>query len=358
MRAATAAGVTRLADVTGLDRIGVPVWQAVRPRSRSVTTHQGKGWTIEQAQLSALMEAIECDAAESWTGPARRAAWNDLPLKHRVNDIGAFGIASAPLDPAAVISWTLAEPLGSSPPFYVPIASVSLDTTIVDAPPGLRSSNGQAAHFDLDAAMLKALLELIERDATTEMLEGNPNLRTLYRCDPPAERWFADIEAVLTRLGIELRLHRPPTLAGCTTIVVELLEPDAAPAPHAWLYGSAAAADPITALHGALLEVIQCRASYIAWVRDDLLVAPASMDAALDEAIYGLEVLPTLSSPDPWENTPPPTNFGVESIIAALASYGFGQAGCLVLPTADPSIHAVKCIVPGLAAPGRRRRPC
>ena len=32
--AARHAGVTRLADLTGLDRLGVPVWQAVRPWSR------------------------------------------------------------------------------------------------------------------------------------------------------------------------------------------------------------------------------------------------------------------------------------------------------------------------------------
>ena len=38
-------GITRLADLTGLDRIGVPVFAAVRPNSRSVATSQGKGLT-------------------------------------------------------------------------------------------------------------------------------------------------------------------------------------------------------------------------------------------------------------------------------------------------------------------------
>mgnify|MGYP006149433749 FL=1 len=35
--AARALGVTRLADVTGLDRIGIPVFQAVRPLSLSLS---------------------------------------------------------------------------------------------------------------------------------------------------------------------------------------------------------------------------------------------------------------------------------------------------------------------------------
>jgi len=52
-------GVTRVGNVTGLDRIGIPVTVAVRPNSRSVSVSQGKGLGISQAFASALMEAIE-----------------------------------------------------------------------------------------------------------------------------------------------------------------------------------------------------------------------------------------------------------------------------------------------------------
>jgi hypothetical protein len=37
------AGITRLADVTGLDRVGIPVYQAIRPGSRNLSVSQGKG---------------------------------------------------------------------------------------------------------------------------------------------------------------------------------------------------------------------------------------------------------------------------------------------------------------------------
>jgi len=52
-------GITRLGNITGLDRIGIPVAVAVRPNSRSVSVSQGKGLELAQAMASALMEACE-----------------------------------------------------------------------------------------------------------------------------------------------------------------------------------------------------------------------------------------------------------------------------------------------------------
>ena len=57
-------GITRLADLTGLDRVGVPVWSAVRPRTRSLSVSQGKGIDATQAEVSAVVEAIELWCAE------------------------------------------------------------------------------------------------------------------------------------------------------------------------------------------------------------------------------------------------------------------------------------------------------
>src|SRR4051812_32950415 len=67
-------GITRLGNVTGLDRIGIPVAVAVRPNSRSVSVSQGKGLDWEQAMASALMEACEGFHAEE-IGPVRTAAY-------------------------------------------------------------------------------------------------------------------------------------------------------------------------------------------------------------------------------------------------------------------------------------------
>ena len=64
-------GITRLADITGLDFLGVPVAQAVRPGAATVTVSQGKGATRAAAMVSAAMEAIELSCAENAVPPAR-----------------------------------------------------------------------------------------------------------------------------------------------------------------------------------------------------------------------------------------------------------------------------------------------
>ena len=48
-----AMGITRVADLTGLDRIGLPVAAAFRPNSRSLAVHQGRGYSRAAAKVSA-----------------------------------------------------------------------------------------------------------------------------------------------------------------------------------------------------------------------------------------------------------------------------------------------------------------
>ena len=55
-RARVTCGVTRVADITGLDHVGIPVALACRPNSRSLSVSQGKGLTLDAAKASALME--------------------------------------------------------------------------------------------------------------------------------------------------------------------------------------------------------------------------------------------------------------------------------------------------------------
>ena len=75
-----AMGITRLADLTGLDRIGVPVFAAVRPNARSVATSQGKGLAQDAARVGALMEAVESwHAVDQQDGPR--------PAPHRAQQV-------------------------------------------------------------------------------------------------------------------------------------------------------------------------------------------------------------------------------------------------------------------------------
>src|ERR1700761_3207352 len=57
-------GVTRVADITGLDRIGIPVYSAIVPDSAdNISVYNGKGRRPIDAKAGALMEAIERQTA-------------------------------------------------------------------------------------------------------------------------------------------------------------------------------------------------------------------------------------------------------------------------------------------------------
>lgn len=84
-------GLTRLADVTGLDSIGIPVVSAIRPMGRSLSTQQGKGRTLLAAKVSALMESIE-----TWHGEELRLAERTASFTELKRQLGAAAVA--PID--------------------------------------------------------------------------------------------------------------------------------------------------------------------------------------------------------------------------------------------------------------------
>ncbi|MGH7004057.1 MAG: YcaO-like family protein, partial [Alphaproteobacteria bacterium] len=71
-------GIVRIAEVTGLDRIGIPVWMAVRPNSRTLAVSQGKGVSAAHARASAVMEAAEIAIAENIPVPSIVASRAEL----------------------------------------------------------------------------------------------------------------------------------------------------------------------------------------------------------------------------------------------------------------------------------------
>lgn len=59
-------GVTRVTDITWLDKIGIPVYAGIRPYAAtgSLNVHAGKGLRANEAKIGAFMESIEFSLAE------------------------------------------------------------------------------------------------------------------------------------------------------------------------------------------------------------------------------------------------------------------------------------------------------
>src|SRR5438445_1452716 len=68
-------GVTRVADTSGLDTVGMHIFSAIRPTDgdlSGISVYNGKGLTKADSRAGAMMEAIERYRAESWIGRVYR----------------------------------------------------------------------------------------------------------------------------------------------------------------------------------------------------------------------------------------------------------------------------------------------
>ncbi len=93
-RLAPVMGITRVANVTGLDTVGIPVVMICRPNSRSVAVSQGKGIDLASARASGLMEAAELYHAETITLPLHLATYEELRYQHNVVEVDELPWAS------------------------------------------------------------------------------------------------------------------------------------------------------------------------------------------------------------------------------------------------------------------------
>lgn len=354
-------GVTRFADVTGLDRIGLPVWQAVRPWSRSVSVHQGKGVDAGAARIGAAMEAIECCHAEAFAAPVLQCRFGELPASERAPDADDFAVRRNGLLVDQRLDWVAAERCRGAGRLWVPLASVSLDLT-KQWPAGIApSSNGQGAGFDDDHATLKALCELIERDAMALWAAGNIVTRLADEIDLdtvaalPGADWYRFL-ARCRSLGIVVRAYRVAAVIALPVIAVELHDRSGEAIAHALCGGTCAHPDPMIALRGAFLEAVQSRLTIIAGSRDDLPLG----NPGLHKAVFG-HALPRSSGgldfADCWPDWPQDKGAALAAMLEALARAGYPDAVQLRLSPADCPVVSMRVLVPGLGIGDRCRRP-
>ena len=168
---AAAFGITRIANLTGLDRTGIPVAMVCRPNARSSAVFNGKGVDIVAAQASALMEAAETWHAENVRLPLQFGSFADLSGGHSLVDVD--GLPRTPgteFDSRMPILWVEGRNLMDNGAIWLPFEIVHADSRIPGAPMSgcfSMSTNGLASGNRLLEAVSHALCEIIERDATS-----------------------------------------------------------------------------------------------------------------------------------------------------------------------------------------------
>jgi ribosomal protein S12 methylthiotransferase accessory factor len=345
-------GVTRLADVTGLDRIGVPVFQAIRPLSRSLTVSQGKGLTPDAARVSALMEAIELHQAEGIAadafGPATAsgaALWRRmLPAFHQ----------ERPFDAALPRGWVTGVDLLGGGALRVPHGLVSMDCTLARPDDLWPNTNGLASGNDMVEAEVGALCEAIERDSHARWMAAPGSARRATAFDPATidDRAGCWLLAKVARAGLRCLLWDMSAAHGIATIGCAIVEPGPSGAlvlPPA--FGAGCHPHAPVALTRAVLEAAQTRAALVAGSRDDLADSdyadPGAQRSALMFATRDFGGAPARSWRDVPSHDLPSGDAERDLLLRACADAGCGAVACLDLGAAGGVAAVVRIVVPG-----------
>ena len=260
------AGVTRVAEITHMDRIGIPVYISIRPDSRSLAVDSGKGTTAMQAKCSASMEALE------------RWALDEVPIAS-FRALGKTGPMNFALNRGAVVHGdgsqrlTNAIDLRTGNVVRVPYFAVKMyeGAEQLQEKPWFASTNGMSAGSTREEAIKSGLFEVIERDgvhlAMNRVVSGVP--AALDRLDT------GSIDDCEGRDLLEM-IH----FAGCEAFIYDCRNELKIPCFQCLLVdrergvhlakGYRCHCDKHIALTGAICEAAQSRCVVLAGARDDV----------------------------------------------------------------------------------------
>jgi ribosomal protein S12 methylthiotransferase accessory factor len=259
-------GITRVADVTGLDVLGVPVAMAVRPLARTLSVSQGKGQTLLLAKISGAMESLEFWHTEFNHPPLshRHVPARELDLPYRIEQCASgpelLVAAGTPLDWVDAIGLST----GSTVPVPARIVTVPRDQRTW-SPSGLSwSTNGLASGNSRQEASLHALYEVLERDAISCRISGMPveYIAPASVTDPGC----AELIERIMDAGATLRITRVPSRFDVPCFGATVWSPEFPMTCVGW----GAHLDAGVAVSRAVTEAVQSRLTAIAGSRDDI----------------------------------------------------------------------------------------
>jgi YcaO-like protein with predicted kinase domain len=352
-------GITRVANVTGLDRIGLPVVMVCRPNARSVTVAQGKGVDLDAARASGLMEAAEAHHAETIEAPLKLASARELRRRHRLIDIerlprsleGAF-------DEGLQTLWIEGRELIGGELLWLPLELVGADFTL-PLPPGSgcfpATTNGLASGNHLLEAIAHGLFEVVERDATTLWRLGGAAARGATRLDLESvlDPLCCEVLERFARAEVEVAVWETTSdvgLAAFVCLIVGRRDESADPELGAGCH-------PVreVALLRALTEAAQARMTYITGARDDFapqLYQPETRRSRLREsrawlageaASRDFAAVPSAEHEDVGRD--------VSFALARLQAVGIEEVVAVDLTKPELGLPVARVVIPGLEAP-------
>jgi YcaO-like protein with predicted kinase domain len=349
-------GLTRLANITGLDRIGVPTVLSIRPNSALLSADAGKGFTVEAATASAVMECVERFHGETAQLQETRCSYERMSETCEMIAIDRLPLArGAHFSARQPVSWTLGWDLLGEREVAAPAMLVRLDKwrTRERVPlPFQMGSNGLSAGNNLLEAVDGGLLECVERDAVACQRVASERYGTpipsvdLTTIEHPAVRELLDR---FERAGVGTVLYDCTVDTGIPVYMAYVYDKQLR---HIGIYrGYGAHLEPGIAMVRALTEAVQARLVFISGSRDDFfrhdyLRLKQGDDAA---TIERLERMP--ATVDARERPSLATSSfegDIRLILDRLRSVGIEQVLVFDLTRPEFEAAAVRVIVPGL----------
>lgn len=357
-----ACGITRCADVTHLDPIGLPVHCAIRPTAAVLQVSNGKGLTHAAAQVSALMEGVEFFHAENpAAGSLER--WSMQELRERGEaylppaELHGFH-ANAYCNERLRMEWAWAEDLLGGPRLRVPASALFFHRT-----PSLHrtTTNGLASGNHVQEATLHALFELIERDAAAQLQSGGGvTIRGNCQVVDPASLQDEGLRALHARIVAAqsrlVLLRVPSRIAAVHTFWAILLNE------HSWISGTTfntgwgTHVDAAVAAGRAVTEAVQSRVTMVHGAREDALAKPVFRHASEVWTSKAFQFFRALEADTRWEALPAAAaaeridlDATLALLLRQLAAAGVPRVLRADLSRAEIGVPVVRVLAPGLA---------
>jgi ribosomal protein S12 methylthiotransferase accessory factor len=368
-------GVTRVAEVTGLDRVGIHNFTTVRPRERGegISYYNGKGLTRAAAHAGALMEAIERYSGERCGLPVYYCTRGEMERRGPAVDPGSIVVPGArEYRPEMRLEWVAGFDLLFGQPAYLPLNAVVFPYEPPAGRPVLYDSgtNGLASGNTLEEALCHALCEVIERDASavsdawTDLAPAvSAALTRMGLAAPGADpsdcpRFpLIDLDSLprratvlvqrLRRAGIMVYLRDITSTAGIATFDCIIVE-RALGGPPLAAGGTGTHPDARVAVTRALTEAAQSRIGYIQGGREDLLRIVRASPALDADRLYGGETARPFSSVASIENAN--IDDDVRLLLGRLRDAGFTRVIAVDLTCPEVGVPVVRVVVPGMEA--------
>jgi ribosomal protein S12 methylthiotransferase accessory factor len=265
-----AAGITRVADITSLDRIGIPVFSCIRPTAEdgAITVYNGKGATVEESRISGIMEGIERYSSEIHDRKIRLDTYEMLEGREPVINPKDL-ILPADTEPGHVLPWVEGWDIANDEPVLVPAQAVFHPLPRNFRQTFRTSTNGLASGNTLEEAIFHALCEVIERDAWSLVEATRDTGPSVVNIDDPM---LAEIQKKFAGAQVDVIVRDITSDIGIPTMAAvadDVLLKD----PSLLTIGIGTHTNARIAVMRALTEVAQSRLTQIHGAREDTINA-------------------------------------------------------------------------------------